>query len=86
MLTLCTDVLNAAFAPGVSASSPFGLTPMVVRTLIRTVASRKKTLSFDICEVNPAVDENGRTVKLGAYLTNEAIMAFLGGDNDDVST
>lgn len=24
MLTLCTDVLNAAFAPGVSASSPFG--------------------------------------------------------------
>ncbi|MGF9908262.1 formimidoylglutamase [Brevibacillus porteri] len=77
MLTLCTDVLNAAFAPGVSAPSPFGLTPMVVRTLIRTVAARKKTLSFDICEVNPLLDENGRTVKLGAYLTNEAIMGLL---------
>ncbi|WP_175400687.1 arginase family protein, partial [Paenibacillus sp. KS1] len=51
MLTLCTDVLNAAFAPGVSAPSPFGLTPMVVRTLIRIVAANKKTLSFDICEV-----------------------------------
>lgn len=86
MLTLCTDVLNAAFAPGVSAPSPFGLTPMIVRTIIRTVASHKKTLSFDICEVNPAVDENGRTVKLGAYLTNEAIVAFLGGDNYDIST
>ncbi|MFM1655392.1 formimidoylglutamase [Brevibacillus sp. B_LB10_24] len=81
MLTLCTDVLNAAFAPGVSAPSPFGLTPMVVRTLIRTVAAHKKTLSFDICEVNPVLDENGRTVKLGAYLTNEAIMGFLGGYN-----
>lgn len=77
MLTLCTDVLNAAFAPGVSATSPFGLTPMVVRTLIRTVAAHKKTLSFDICEVNPDLDENGRTGKLGAYLTNEAIMGLL---------
>lgn len=86
MFTLCTDVLNAAFAPGVSAPSPFGLTPMIVRTLIRTVASHKKTLSFDICEVNPSVDENGRTVKLGAYLVNEAIMAFLGGNNNDIST
>lgn len=86
MLTLCTDVLNAAFAPGVSAPSPFGLTPMVVRTLIRRVTARKKTLSFDICEVNPVLDENGRTVKLGAYLTNEAIMRFLGGDNYDFST
>lgn len=86
MLTLCTDVLNAAFAPGVSAPSPFGISPMMVRTIIRTVATHKKTLSFDICEVNPAVDENGRTVKLGAYLTNEAIVAFLGGHNYDNRT
>ncbi|GIO08971.1 formimidoylglutamase [Brevibacillus reuszeri] len=86
MLTLCTDVLNAAFAPGVSAPSPFGLSPMTVRSLIRTVAAHKKTLSFDICEVNPVLDENGRTVKLGAYLTNEAIMEFLGGYSDDTST
>lgn len=83
MLTLCTDVLNAAFAPGVSAPSPFGLTPMVVRSLIRTITAHKKTLSFDICEVNPAVDENGRTIKLGAYLTNEAIMTFMGRNTDD---
>ncbi|MCR8843325.1 formimidoylglutamase [Paenibacillus sp. SC116] len=86
MLTLCTDVINAAFAPGVSASSPFGLTPMVVRDLIRTVATHKKTLSFDICEVNPTLDENGRTIKLGAYLTNEAIIAFMGRNNDDAGT
>ena len=85
ILTLCTDVLNAAFAPGVSAPSPFGLTPMVVRNLIRDVTANKKTLSFDICEVNPAVDENGRTSKLGAYLTNEAITAFMGRNLDDIS-
>ncbi|MCZ2257405.1 formimidoylglutamase [Sporosarcina sp. G11-34] len=78
MLTLCTDVLNAAFAPGVSAPSPFGLDPAIVRSIIQTVTSHKKTLSFDISEVNPVLDENNRTVKLGAYLTNEAITSFLG--------
>lgn len=77
MLTLCTDVLNAAFAPGVSAPSPFGLDPIIVRSIIRKVASNEKTVSFDISEVNPSLDENGRTVKLGAYLVNEAITSFL---------
>ena len=59
---------------------------MIFRSLIRTAASHSKALSFDICEVNPAVDEQGRTVKLGAYLTNEAIIAILGRDNDDIGT
>lgn len=86
MLTLCTDVLNAAFAPGVSAPSPFGLDPSTVRTIIRTVTSKENALSFDISEVNPLVDENNRTVKLGAYLTNEAITTFLGGNQHDNRT
>jgi len=85
-LTLCTDVLNAAFAPGVSAPSPFGLDPSVVRSIIRTVTSHDKTLSFDISEVNPLLDENNRTVKLGAYLINEAITTFLGGKIHDASS
>ncbi|MFJ7934173.1 formimidoylglutamase [Sporosarcina sp. NPDC096371] len=76
-LTLCTDVLNAAFAPGVSAPSPFGLDPAVVRSIIRKVTAHDKTLSFDISEVNPVLDENNRTVKLGAYLVNEAVVGFL---------
>ncbi|GKV69259.1 formimidoylglutamase [Sporosarcina sp. NCCP-2716] len=81
MLTLCSDVLDAAAAPGVSAPSPFGLSPKLVRELIRFIASSQKTLSFDISEVNPSLDEGGRTVKLGAYLTNEAIVSLLGGNH-----
>lgn len=77
ILTLCMDVLNAAYAPGVSATSPFGLHPSTVRSLIREVTSSPKTLSFDISEINPSVDENNRTVKLGAYFVNEAITSFL---------
>lgn len=77
LLTLCTDVVNAAFAPGVSAPSPFGLEPTTVREIIRKVAAHEKTRSFDICEVNPSLDENGRTVKLGAHFVNEAIAGFM---------
>ncbi|MBY0223723.1 formimidoylglutamase [Mammaliicoccus sciuri] len=79
LLTLCSDVLNSAYAPGVSAPSPFGLDPLIVRTFIQTIASHKKTLSFDISEINPALDHQNQTVKLGAYLTNEAIVALLRG-------
>lgn len=81
LLTLCSDVLNSAYAPGVSAPSPFGLDPLIVRSFIQTIASHTKTLSFDISEINPSLDQNNQTVKLGAYLTNEAIYALLGGRN-----
>ena len=76
ILTLCMDVLEASAAPGVSAPSPFGLEPKVVRSIIRKVTSNSKTLSFDIAEVNPTLDPDGRTVKLGAAFVNEAIMAL----------
>ncbi|MGE7930475.1 formimidoylglutamase [Lysinibacillus xylanilyticus] len=77
LLTLCMDVLNAAFAPGVSAPSPFGLDSKTVRTIIQKVTSHPNTHSFDICEVNPSLDENGRTVKLGAYFVYEALNHLL---------
>ena len=80
LLTLCMDVLNAAFAPGVSAPSPFGLEPKIVRSIIQKVTTHPHTHSFDICEVNPSLDENGRTVKLGAYFVYEALNNFLRGN------
>ncbi|KOS69792.1 formimidoylglutamase [Lysinibacillus contaminans] len=80
LLTLCMDVLNAAFAPGVSAPSPFGLDPSIVRSIIQKVTSHSNTHSFDICEVNPLLDENGRTVKLGAYFVYEALNNLLRGN------
>ncbi|OZI13379.1 formimidoylglutamase [Bacillaceae bacterium SAS-127] len=80
ILTLCTDVINAAYAPGVSAPSPFGLDPFAVRTLITYVTAKENTLSFDVSEVNPSLDENSRTVNLAAQLVNEAIMSFFKGE------
>ncbi|MDQ7861899.1 arginase family protein [Peribacillus frigoritolerans] len=74
ILTLCMDVINASEAPGVSAPSSFGLSGKMVRQLIRKITSHTKTISFDICEVNPSLDCDNRTVKLAANLINEVFM------------
>ncbi|MBD1223826.1 formimidoylglutamase [Virgibacillus halodenitrificans] len=76
IVTLCTDSIIASAAPGVSAPSPFGLEPKVVRHLLRYIAAQNNVLSFDISEVNPDLDVDGRTVKLGAYLVAEVINHF----------
>ncbi|MGM0837331.1 MAG: formimidoylglutamase [Bacillota bacterium] len=74
LLTLCTDSIDSSYAPGVSAPSPFGLHPVTVKELLRHIVSKDKTLSFDISEVNPALDENNKTVLLAAHLVSEVIL------------
>lgn len=46
----------------------------MVRQLIRKITSHPKTISFDICEVNPSLDNDNRTVKLAANLINEVFL------------
>src|SRR5690625_3892299 len=48
IITLCTDSIISTAAPGVSAPSPFGLEPKVVKTLLRHLVAKKNALSFDI--------------------------------------
>ncbi|GEK33005.1 formimidoylglutamase [Kurthia sibirica] len=79
LMTLCMDVIDAAHAPGVSAPSVFGLHPKAVRKIIQLITNNDKTTSFSICEVNPSLDQGGLTVKLGAYLTNEAMVGMTRG-------
>ncbi|AQU78415.1 formimidoylglutamase [Planococcus faecalis] len=76
LATLCTDSINAAAAPGVSAPSPLGLDPLMVCKLLRYIMSKKNVKSFDISEVNPSLDEQQRTVKLAAYLVAEVMDGF----------
>ncbi len=65
-LTLCTDVLSAAHAPGVSAVQPFGLEPDNVLRMIKTIIKTGKVCSIDIAEVSPRFDSDNRTAKLVA--------------------
>ncbi|UBH12596.1 formimidoylglutamase [Macrococcus armenti] len=73
MLTLCLDVLDSAFAPGVSAPCSFGLTPQQVERLIREVLSYGKTRHLSIAEMNPEYDIDGRTAKLVGHISFHAV-------------
>lgn len=78
LLTLCTDSIASSSAPGVSAASPFGLEPKQVRKLLKYIVAKDNITSFDISEVNPEVDENGKTVKLAALFIAEILKEFNG--------
>jgi len=76
-LTLCTDVLSAAHAPGVSAVQPFGLDPEVVLEMIKAIIKSGKVCSMDIAEVSPRFDSDNRTAKLVAVYIYAVINALI---------
>lgn len=67
-LTLCSDVFNSSFAPGVSAIQPFGMNAEVVLTYIKEIFRTNKVISFDVAEVSPRFDQDNRTAKLIAVV------------------
>lgn len=70
-LSLDLDVLDAAFAPGVSAPSANGLTTFQVKSIIQTVIKSGKLKLFDVVELNPEFDIDNRTAKVAAHLISE---------------
>lgn len=76
-LTLCSDVISSAYAPGVSAPQPFGLHPELILKIIKTVIQSGKVISFDIAEVSPRFDEDNRTSKLAAIIVFAVINSVL---------
>ncbi|MFO7888842.1 MAG: formimidoylglutamase [bacterium] len=75
-LTICSDVLSAAYAPGVSAPQPFGLHPEIVITLVKHILLSGKVLGMDIAEVSPRFDTDNRTAQLAAILFFAALNIF----------
>ncbi len=75
-LTICSDVFSSAFAPGVSAPQPFGLSPDVVVRFVKEIITYKKVISFDIAEVSPRFDHDNQTSKLAAVIIYAAINTY----------
>ncbi len=73
--SLDLDVLDGAFAPGVSAANPAGLTPREVERLVGMLGRSPRIRCFDIMELNPRHDADGRTARLAAHL----FLSFLRG-------
>lgn len=77
MISLCMDVLDVAYAPGVSIPAVCGLEPKQVREILQVATRQPNVISFNVCEVNPIHDQDHRTEKLAAHLTNIVMMGLL---------
>ena len=75
-LSLDMDAIDPAFAPALGTPEPFGLSPMDVREVIRTLAPM--SIGFDVVEIAPEYD-SGQTAILGAKLLREFIAAHAAG-------
>jgi formiminoglutamase len=67
-LSIDLDGFAAAFAPGVSAPSPMGLTPDFTLALLEPILASQKIIGIDFAELNPRFDLDGLTAKLAARL------------------
>ena len=70
-LTICLDVFNEAFAPGVSASQMLGLSPWQVLPLLKYIKQSGKVVSIDIVELSPSYDVDHKTARLAAVMLAE---------------
>jgi arginase family enzyme len=70
------DVLDAAFAPGVSATNPCGWLPAQADHWMRVLGQNKSVRCLDIMELNPAFDEAGRTARVAAHLCLSFLRGF----------
>jgi agmatinase len=71
-LSIDMDVLDPAFAPGVTEPEPIGLTPTQVVYLCKQI-SKKGLFGFDVMELCPEYDLNNVTLHLAYRIILEII-------------
>lgn len=74
-VSLDMDVFDSAFAPGVSAHNPCGWSPSLGEQWVFQAGRHKQVKCFDIMELSPPHDQDGRTARLAARM----LLAFLRG-------
>jgi len=66
MVTMDMDIVDQAFAPGVSAPNANGITSQLFLEIARRAGENKLVRSIDIVEVNPTYDCDNMTTRLAA--------------------
>ncbi|TVT29047.1 formimidoylglutamase [Salinicoccus cyprini] len=66
--TLCMDSVQQSVAPGTSAPAQNGYTSQEIHDMVAQLAKLRNLTSFDISEVAPSLDIDGRTSSLAASL------------------
>lgn len=69
------DGIDGAHAPGVSAVNPMGLPPTAAVEAARLAGVHPGVRHFDVMELNPAFDVDGRTARVAALL----VLTFIAG-------
>jgi formiminoglutamase len=70
-----SDVMGMADVPGVSAPNPLGLSAVEVCAAVRLAGESPAVASFDVVEINPALDRDGQSSRWAAV----AVWHFLAG-------
>ena len=78
-LSIDLDLLPADVAPGVSAPAGLGVATALVAAGIRAAAATGKLRLLDVVELNPLLDQDGRTARTAARLIDEAVRAVFEG-------
>lgn len=72
-VSLDMDVFDAAYAPGVSATTVNGLTPFQVKYILKVLMNSNKVKIFDLVEYNSLYDVDNSTAKLSAQMIYEVL-------------
>ncbi|MDX2133117.1 MAG: arginase family protein [Planctomycetota bacterium] len=72
------DVFGAGEAPGVSAINPCGAATAEVLGAVRALGASGRVRCFDIMELNPTLDVDGRTARLAARVFLEFLRGVAG--------
>lgn len=80
-ISLDLDVLDPAFAPGVSHFEPGGLTTRELITILQGLKGR--VVGADIVEFNPRQDASGRTAMVAAKLLKEMAALMIPPEGSD---
>lgn len=75
-VSLDMDVIDQAFAPGVSAMNPCGWTPAQAAAWVDAAGRNPRVRCFDVMELSPPNDPSGRTARLAAHLFLTFLRAF----------
>ena len=83
-VSLDMDCFDASSAPGVSALNPSGYLPREIEPVIRAAGRSDAVRCFDIMELNPAFDADGRTSRLAAHMFLTFLRGFAERERGDV--
>jgi arginase family enzyme len=76
-VSLDMDVIDQAFAPGVSATNPCGWSPHLTTRWVAGAGRNPRVRCFDLMELSPPNDPSGRTARLAAHLLLTFLRAFI---------